>query len=204
MEDLCIVDSGASSHMCPRYEAFLSYTETPQAYVTVANNVHVPCVGRGSTLFYLRNKLVLLHNVLHVPTLNSTLYSIADHRRTASYSFVANTSGSFLHFSHFTLEVDDTYECTIPMLFFDPSIPDPTPFPDFTATMIESAAPVTTRAMTRSLPTQVDISQAFTQVPLSSTDGLAETTHSDSNVELLGEHIFKNDSVSSSESESSS
>lgn len=119
----CIVDSGASSHMCPIREAFVTYFATPNAYVTVANNKKIHCLGRGNILIYLSNKLIQLSDVLHVPNLNNTLFSISEHRRQNSCSFVANTTGSFLSFPDFTLQVDDTYECTLPMHTFHPILP---------------------------------------------------------------------------------
>lgn len=54
---VCIVDSGASSHMIHERSAFLSYVPTPKAFVTVANDEKIPCVRRGTAIFYLRDKL---------------------------------------------------------------------------------------------------------------------------------------------------
>ena len=54
----CIVDSGASSHMCPIREAFVTYLITPNSYVTVTNNKKISCLGRGNIILYLDDKLV--------------------------------------------------------------------------------------------------------------------------------------------------
>ena len=61
-----IVDSGASSHMCPIRETFLTYFATPNSNVTVADNKKIPCLGRGKIVVYLGDKFVQLNDVLHV------------------------------------------------------------------------------------------------------------------------------------------
>lgn len=70
--NFCIIDSGASTHMCPAKQAFISYTVTSHSYVTVANNIKAPCLGKGTAVFYLHNKFIKLDNVLHIPDLNKT------------------------------------------------------------------------------------------------------------------------------------
>ena len=166
-QNTCIVDSGASSHMCPIRETFLIYFATPNSYVTVADNKKIPCLGRGNIVVYLGDKLVQLNNVLHVPGLNSTLFSISEHRRQLPCSFVANTTGSFLSSPDFALQVDDTCEYTLQMRTFYPLLPDPLPRLDFcpTPSSVGSATPAATRSMTIK---SAYIDQFYDQVPLPS------------------------------------
>ena len=91
----------------------------------------------------------------------------SEHRRQLSCSFVANTTGSFLSFPDFTLQVDDTYECTLQMRTFYPLLPDPLPRLDFCPipSSVGSAVPAVTRSIT---VRSADINQFYDQVPLPS------------------------------------
>jgi len=108
-----IVDSGCTRHMVPFRSAFISYKDTPNSYVILADKSRVPCLGTGVVYFTLQNKSVLLHEVLHVPKLRSPLLSVRCFRRLHGCSFVADNSGSFLTFPDFILPVDDSSDCTI-------------------------------------------------------------------------------------------
>jgi hypothetical protein len=71
-----IIDNGCTRHMFPFREAFTLYKSTPNSYVILANKSKVPCLGSGTVCFTLRNKNIILHDVLHVPKLRSPLLSV--------------------------------------------------------------------------------------------------------------------------------
>ena len=150
--NFCIIDSGASTHMCPAKQAFISYTVTSHSYVTVANNIKAPCLGKGTAVFYLHNKFIKLDNVLHIPDLNNTLFSISEHRRHRGCYFIADSDGSFLQFPNFRLKVDDSKECTIPIHFLNET-PNPLPTLDFdSSSTTAKGLAVTTRSMAKKPP----------------------------------------------------
>lgn len=154
----CVVDSGASRHMCNRREAFVTFTPTPNAYVEVANDEHAPCVGIGNAVFYMRDKLVLLSDVLCVPSLTNCLFAVSSHRRSKikDCGFISLNNGIYLQFPSFQIRVDDDEECTVPVRFL-PSLDNrPSLDFDFTHYKIASAAPVHTRSMSRNSPTSSD------------------------------------------------
>jgi hypothetical protein len=109
-----IVNSGCTKHMFPYKELFISYKDTPSSFVILADKSKVSCSGVGTVCLLLRNKSIILHDVLHVPKLRSPLLSVRCFRRLAGCSFVADNSGSFLTFPTFILPVDNSSDCTIP------------------------------------------------------------------------------------------
>jgi hypothetical protein len=64
-------------------------------------------------MFTLQDKNISLHDVLHVPKLQSPLLSVRCYRRLKGCCFLADNSGSFLTFPQFFLPVDDSSDCTI-------------------------------------------------------------------------------------------
>ena len=74
---IMIIDSGATSHMNPDHNTFIKYKFLPPGhYIKLADKSKVPVLGIGSTLQQLRNKHIVLTEVLHVPHLHSPLLSI--------------------------------------------------------------------------------------------------------------------------------
>ena len=145
---LYIVGSGASTHMCPIRNAFVSYTATPRSYVSVANNIKAPCLGMGSVVFYLHDKFIKVENALHVPDLNNILFSISEHRRYQGCSFLTDFDRSFLQFPSFRLKVGDSQECCLPVHFLN-DFPSPLPKLDlYTTTVSACGFTVTTRSIT--------------------------------------------------------
>jgi hypothetical protein len=61
------VDSGCTWHMVPFRSAFITYRETPDSYVILADKSKVACSGLGTVQFSLKDKSIMLHDVLHVP-----------------------------------------------------------------------------------------------------------------------------------------
>jgi len=71
-----IVDSGCTRHMVPFRSAFITYKETPDSYVILADKSKVACSSLGTVQFSLQDKSIILHDVLHVPKLRSPLLSV--------------------------------------------------------------------------------------------------------------------------------
>jgi hypothetical protein len=118
-----IVDSGCTRHMFPHKELFISYKETPNSFVILADKSKVSCLGSRTVRLSLQNKSIILHDVLHVPKLRSPLLSVRYFRRLAGCSFIADNIGSYLTFPNFILPVDDSIDCTIPGKFhFSPQV----------------------------------------------------------------------------------
>jgi hypothetical protein len=69
-----IVDSGCTRHMFPFCSLFTSYKETPSSYVVLADKSKVACLGSSTVKFSLREKTLILHDVLHILSLCSPLY----------------------------------------------------------------------------------------------------------------------------------
>jgi hypothetical protein len=103
-----IVDSGCTCHMFPFRDAFISYKETPSSYVILADKSQVPCIGLGVVSFSLSGKSIVLHDVLHVPSLPSPLLLVQCFHHLNGCSFLADNMGCFLSFPQFFLPVDDT------------------------------------------------------------------------------------------------
>jgi len=69
-----ILDSGAIDHITPNIQFFETYEALePTKQITIADGTTIPIVGKGkvSSIFWL-----LLNQVLHVPSLTTTLISI--------------------------------------------------------------------------------------------------------------------------------
>jgi hypothetical protein len=109
------IDSSATSDMDPCRQVFTDYIKLTDCYVLVANNVKIPCLGRGSVSITLGDRPLLLRNILHVPALDMPLLSCCVHcRRGQGCSFVADTKGCFLTFPTFFLKIEDTHEYALP------------------------------------------------------------------------------------------
>jgi hypothetical protein len=68
--------------------------------------------GRGSTIFGLNGKRVLIRNVLHIPGLAVPLYSLRTHMTQRGCGFFGSESSGFLvYFPEFDLSVDTSVDC---------------------------------------------------------------------------------------------
>jgi len=92
-----LLDSRASSYMFSEREHFISYTKANDSQlVTVGGLNHTPVVGYGSVSFRAKLPsglitLVTLQNVLHVPSLGTSLVSLGIlQHEGASYSSQSN------------------------------------------------------------------------------------------------------------------
>ena len=87
---IMIIDSGATSHMNPDYNAFIKYNLLPPGhYVELADKSKVPVMGISMTLQQLWNRHVALTKVLHVPQLHSPLLSIQSFHWCQGCAFIA-------------------------------------------------------------------------------------------------------------------
>ena len=73
-----LLDSGASSHMCPFKEEFSELRPLKnQTYISIANGNKVSAGGIGTVPVILKNKTpIRIEDVLHVPDLDRRLLSI--------------------------------------------------------------------------------------------------------------------------------
>ena len=73
----------------------------------MGNNSFVPVLGRGTAVFALNGKRVLVRNVLHVPSLVILLYSLRTHVTQRGCGFIGTEDSGFLvYFPTFVLSVD--------------------------------------------------------------------------------------------------
>jgi hypothetical protein len=64
-----IKDSGCTCHMMRNNQAFTTYHLCNKSYIILADKSRVPCLGRGTIQFILGGKHIIIHIVLHVPSL---------------------------------------------------------------------------------------------------------------------------------------
>ncbi len=76
---LVVTDTGATDHMLPDKLAFISYKRVVGLSVRMGNNSFVLVLCRGTALFSLNGKCLLVRNALHVPGLAVPLYSLRAH-----------------------------------------------------------------------------------------------------------------------------
>jgi hypothetical protein len=82
------------------------------------NLAYVPILGRGTAIFILNGKRILVRNVLHVPGLAVLLYSHRTHITQQGCGFVGTWESEFLvYFPTFVLSVNTAVDCH---LSFDP------------------------------------------------------------------------------------
>jgi len=102
-----IADSGATDNMsCYGKEVYISYKRLQNSYVVLANKQTAKCLGVGKIKLIMNGHPVIIHNVLHVPSLRTILYSVRQHRRTPGCSFTADNDGTFLNFKNFSIPID--------------------------------------------------------------------------------------------------
>eukprot|EP00804_Cyclotella_cryptica_P021434 CCRYP_005776-RA/>CCRYP_005776-RA protein AED:0.13 eAED:0.00 QI:0/0/0/1/1/1/5/0/1584 len=79
-EALCCADSGATRHMFPDYNTFVSYHKCKHKTVKLGDSTELPIMGYGTAKFTLNGHVILVRNALHVPGLTDPLYSLRQHR----------------------------------------------------------------------------------------------------------------------------
>ncbi len=111
---LAVPDTGATNHMVPNKSCFISYKSVSGLSVWMGNNSYVPVLGRGTAIFALNGKRILVRNVLHVPGLAVPLYSLHTHVTQHGCGFLrTNESGFLVYFPTFILLVDMAVDCPI-------------------------------------------------------------------------------------------
>ena len=110
--NLVVADTGATDHMLPEASAFISYKRVHDLSVRMGNNSFVPVLGRGTAVFSLNGKRVLVRNVLHVPGLAVPLYSLRAHLHQRGCGFLGTFDDGFhVYFPSFVLSVDMSSDC---------------------------------------------------------------------------------------------
>ena len=110
----CVIDSGATHHMWNDPSAFISFhKEEHGGYVRIANNQKIPIVGYGTIRVQLGSYTIQLDDVFYVPSLRDSLFSVRQHRRCNSCSFVCDNDGCKLNFPLFSIPVNDDNEMII-------------------------------------------------------------------------------------------
>lgn len=110
-DDKACANSGATDVMLPDYLAFLSYVSCKDWWVTLGDNSRLRIAGTGTAKLSLNGKVIILHDMLHVPELQNPLDSLRKYKaipgcRTFSYFGV----GSYIMFSRFTLCINDSVD----------------------------------------------------------------------------------------------
>jgi hypothetical protein len=115
---LAVADMGATGHMVPNKSCFISYKSVSGLSVWMGNNSYVPVLNRGTAIFALNGKRILVRNVLHIPGLAVPLYSLRTHITQHGCGFLGtNELGFLVYFPTFVLLVDMAMDCH---LSFDP------------------------------------------------------------------------------------
>ncbi len=109
---LAVADSGATDHMFPNKEAFISYKSIQNLQVRMGNNSFLPVIGRGTAILSLNDQQVLVQNALHVPGLAVPLYSLRAHLKQRGFGFIGTSeAGILVYFPTFVLSVDTSSNC---------------------------------------------------------------------------------------------
>eukprot|EP00957_Ditylum_brightwellii_P196463 14969392-Ditylum_brightwellii.AAC.1 len=75
-----VLNSGANEHMCNKKEYFTTLQQSPVDYVTLGDGkTRLPCKGIGTVQILIDKYVLQLINVLFVPDLDCSLYSIKRH-----------------------------------------------------------------------------------------------------------------------------
>ena len=69
--EVAILDSGATHHLWPFYQAFINYRRVHNQHVTLADNSEVRIAGKGTIAVKMGGKKVVIRDMYHVPDLFS-------------------------------------------------------------------------------------------------------------------------------------
>ena len=78
---LAVTNTGATNYMYPERSASISYHPNPRNTLNVrmGGKTLAPILVKVTAIISLNGKMVLVRNVLHVPTLCTPLYSLRRH-----------------------------------------------------------------------------------------------------------------------------
>jgi len=119
-----VVDSGAYPHMCNTLAVFSQFQERllpgQERGVVLADGVTTaPIKGSGSIEFKIKDNMFRLNNVLYVPALSSSLFSIKQHCQYKGCYFHSENNIATLAFPSFTTTFpikDELYLHTTPII----------------------------------------------------------------------------------------
>ena len=105
--EVAILDSGATHHLWHSHEAFISYRQMHNQYVTLADNSKIPIAVKGVIAINMGGKNVVIRDIYHVSDLPFPLFSLRVHRRILGCGYHSNNEGVLIFPPSFSLEVDD-------------------------------------------------------------------------------------------------
>ena len=118
-----VVDSGATDHMCNNRKFFsaLHMQTSINRFVRLGDGKQkIPIHGVGKIQYEVNNKVIVLHNVLYVPDLDVSLYSVKQHMRyQGCYEHSENDICTIAYPSHTfeaTIDHEITFIATVPIL----------------------------------------------------------------------------------------
>ena len=97
-DKVAILDSGATHHLWPFYQAFINYRRVHNQHVTLADNSKVRIAGKGTITVKIGGKKVGIRNVYHVPDLCLPLFSLRVHRRVPGCGYHSDNDGMCFFF----------------------------------------------------------------------------------------------------------
>ena len=104
-------DSGASEDMFPDYSTFKTYHRLSNCYATLGYTTRLHIEVIGTAVYTLNGRIILTCNTLHIPDLRGSLYSLRKHRQIPGCGLYSSYKyGSYLFFSDFILQVEDSYD----------------------------------------------------------------------------------------------
>jgi hypothetical protein len=110
-------DSGATSIMAPHRDMFINYVDISSKGLVVClgdENQTILIMGEGTLCMQIDGRKVAYGLSYHVPDLTAILLSSRVHRHIApGCSLVADHSGCFLTYPTFSVEIDNTSDCTL-------------------------------------------------------------------------------------------
>ena len=102
---LVVVDSGVLHHMWTDYNSFIKYNKINNSYVSLANEYKVPIAGKGAIQISLNGFTIRIHDVFHIPSLKSHLYSVKQHMGYGKCECIYRNNKAVLTFPKFTRKI---------------------------------------------------------------------------------------------------
>ena len=94
-EGVAMVDIGATHHLWPSYDAFISQ------YVMLPNNTSISILGTGVIAVELGGNRLVIRNIYHVPALRLPLFSLCCHCHIQGCGFHGNKDNFGVFFPTF-------------------------------------------------------------------------------------------------------
>ena len=99
-----ILDTGATKHMSGQLTLFTNLTKVTDSYVTLGDGTtKLQVSGKGTIKINIETFVIELHNVLLVPDLEDTLFSITEHIQSPNYSLTADKNKYTLFYPTFNI-----------------------------------------------------------------------------------------------------